>query len=166
MVGRPSAMEVMAAGNPTPEYQQRVTPQRGLRPPVYQHASRSCGDPSSPGLHLSQPPRSASYGGERSHSPVDPKTKAQISEFEEIIEQMDKYWPKRRAQPPPYPQQRSPLSCPQVLVPVARVPPPTATGIDEDLRVILNNMDPELLASSAPCGVKIEATPLPPSPNG
>jgi hypothetical protein len=156
--------DIQVTQHPQLLQQQQLVQQRGLRPPVFQHASRSCGDPclQVPTMHDVQP-RSASYGGERPHSPVDPRTKAQLTEFEEIIEQMDKYWPRRRVPPPPYPQRTPPTI--QISVQTSpRVPPPT--GIDEDLRMILNNIDPELLASSAPSGVKIESTPLPPSPNG
>lgn len=142
----------------------------GLRPPIVHHTSRSCGDPSpqSPLQYIQ--PRSASYGGEKSNSYVDP-TLAQLSEFEEIIEQMDKYWPRKRAPPPAYPHSQRPppttIPAPPVqATQVPRVRPCASTGIDEDLQLILDNMDPELLASTSPCGVKIEATPLPPSPNG
>ncbi|CAB3377072.1 Hypothetical predicted protein [Cloeon dipterum] len=77
-----------------------------------------------------------------------------------IIEQMDKYWPSRTTATRP----------PREVTPVQRAHKRSHHGIDEDLQIILDNMDPGLLATpgdaSSPRGVEVAATPIKPSPNG
>jgi len=90
---------------------------------------------------------------------VDPGTEAQLSEFQMIIEQMEKNWPPRAAARPPAaaaPAQEQ------------RVHKKSHRGIDEDLKLILDNMDPELMApmEGSPKGVKVGATPFIPSAKG
>lgn len=95
---------------------------------------------------------------------VDPGTEAQLSEFESIIAQMEKNWPPRAALTPTPARPQ-----PAVPAPPANQSPKTKKkcyrGIDEDLKVILDNMDTELMDGS-PNVVEILATPFVPSPKG
>lgn len=93
---------------------------------------------------------------------VDPGTEAQLSEFESIIAQMEKNWPPRAAPTPALAARPQPTA---TATPSPKSKKKCHRGIDEDLKVILDNMDTELMEGS-PKVVEVSATPFVPSPKG
>jgi hypothetical protein len=96
---------------------------------------------------------------------VDPGTEAQLSEFESIIAQMEKNWPPRAAPVAPAPARPQPAAPTAAATSSPKTKKKCYRGIDEDLKVILDTMDPELMAGS-PKVVEVSATPFIPSPKG